>query len=154
MPDVTPKRLREMERIHLLRILAQHGPMFASDLADRANQECDHDAFEDLPTISRRAIGQKLTALWSAGLVARELVKTVRMYRWSISEQGREVAATDPWDTSESAPAPVVDDEMVQLAVNAFFGYVGWNREPLTAMRLALEAVLRPAERRAEATHA
>lgn len=37
-----------------------------------------------------------------------------------------------------------VSDEMVDRALNAFFGERGWSDQPITAMRRALEAALSP----------
>lgn len=95
---MTPRDERELERRHLLSLLAHYGPMHAASLADRANDECLHDAFDGLPTISRRGIGQKLAAMWEGGLVTRAWQKDSRLYLWSVTDAGRELAALDPYE--------------------------------------------------------
>jgi len=103
---VTPRDERELERRHLLSLLAHYGPMHAASLADRANDECLHDAFDGLPEISRRGIGQKLTAMWSDGLVARAWQESYRAYLWSVTDAGRELAALDPYEPASLDAAP------------------------------------------------
>lgn len=83
------KREKYLERIHILRTLSNYGPQHASDLADRANSECDHDVFDDLPEISRRGIGQKLQAMEDEGLVAGSFLAVGLPKLWELVEGGR-----------------------------------------------------------------
>lgn len=104
---------RELERQHLLRTLVNYGPMRAAALADRANEERDSAASRELPTISRRGIGQKLTAMWSDGLVTREWQEDERLYVWAASDEGRRRVVPSPgW---EGVPRSV----LAQLAEEA-----------------------------------
>jgi len=96
-PSGAGVRTEDLERIHLLRtVIALGGEARAIDIADRANQECDDDAFDDLPEISRRAIGQKLSGLEKQLLLTsrlsggRTLRERVRL--WSVTPEGRAFA--------------------------------------------------------------
>lgn len=87
------KREKYLERVLILRTLVNYGPMFASDLADRANTECDIDALDGLPEITRRGIGMKLDSLNRLGLVAWTCPEGPDRPRlWTITGKGEEMA--------------------------------------------------------------
>jgi hypothetical protein len=88
----TAKRAKYLERVHILRTLINQGPLSGIELADRANQECDHDAFETLPAISRRGIGQKLSAMALDGLVVGTQAVRFAPLTWAVTDRGRAFA--------------------------------------------------------------
>lgn len=97
MPEVTRARLRELERIHLLRTLVNYGPMTATRVAEVANGACDDEAFDGLPEISARAIAGKLNGLSIAGLVTAEHRRAERVADrvliWRVTKHGEQTAA-------------------------------------------------------------
>lgn len=94
---MTKKRLRELERIHILRTIVRlddgkgvHG----ISIADGANDECDHSLLETVPRLSRRAMGQKLNAMSLDGLVQAHWQSADRLYLWTVTRKGRAMAAS------------------------------------------------------------
>lgn len=63
-------------------------------IADRASTECDHFLLDALPPLSRRGIGQKLNAMSLAGLVEGDYDEDHRLMFWSVTDKGRELAAS------------------------------------------------------------
>jgi hypothetical protein len=96
---VTKARMKALERIHILRTIINGGGesgMHAAVIADRANAECDHDLLEMLPEISRRGIGQKLSAMSLDGLLQARLDRD-RIYLWTVTAKGQEMAGSLPY---------------------------------------------------------
>jgi len=88
-------------------------------IADRASAECDHDLLENLPPISRRGIGQKLNAMSLAGLVNGSYDEDYRLMFWSVTEKGRELAASLPGERCGCASvAPFVFVAATRCAIN------------------------------------
>ena len=93
---MTAKRLKELERIHILRTIINFGGdagMYGASIADKANEECDHPALEGLPPLTRRGMGAKLSGMWGAGLV-----KPAYYFEdpalWKATDAGRVLAAS------------------------------------------------------------
>lgn len=88
--DTMPSKsdLRELERVLLLMILRDEGPLRAVDVANHANVHCGHGKLAELAPLSKRGMAQKLNALSLAGLVEGEIAGTDWML-WSITAKGR-----------------------------------------------------------------
>jgi hypothetical protein len=84
------KRERYLERMLILKMLTTYGPLPGLNLADRCNTECDHDAWEAVAPISRRAMGQKLSAMTLDGLVYGTQPRFKPLV-WHITDHGRKV---------------------------------------------------------------
>lgn len=84
---------KRLQRLHILATLAGHGPMTGLELVKVANDECADDRFDQLPDLSPRGVGQKLSALSLRGLVTgrprRSRVLSERVCEWDITESGR-----------------------------------------------------------------
>lgn len=80
---------RNLERLHLVVTLDIYGPLTAIELVEIANSECQHDAFDSLPEISRRGVGQKLNGLWRSGLVEGEPGDDRKLV-WRTTHKGHE----------------------------------------------------------------
>lgn len=99
---MTRREQRYLERVLILRTIINNGaPMYASDIADRASTECDHDALEQLPTFERRGMAAKLSAMWDLGMVEGEWSGDRLPLTWKVTDHGRKVAAS----LDERAPA-------------------------------------------------
>lgn len=106
MSELSRARLCELERIHILRTIIRldNGSGVPGALiAENASEECDHDAFDELPSISARGIGQKLSAMSLDGLVKADYDEDHRLRFWSVTAAGRELAERDPYDTAPAA---------------------------------------------------
>lgn len=84
-------RRDDAERFHLLSTIITYPGLNTQDVRDRANEECQHDAFDPLPRISPQGIVGKLL-----GLERRGLVTSWRDFdgkRWEPTQAGREAWA-------------------------------------------------------------
>lgn len=82
------KQVREHERIHLLLTLGEYGPLTASDLRSRMNEECSLEMFDYLPLVSPQGITAKLNALSVAGLVTG----SGHPIEWEATDKGKALA--------------------------------------------------------------
>lgn len=80
------KREKEMERMHILSTIVAYPDLSTRDVRDRVNQECQHDAFDSLPTVSPQGITGKLNALSLAGLVTAW--NDLDVLRWRATNDG------------------------------------------------------------------
>jgi hypothetical protein len=83
---VVTKREKELERMHLLSTIVNYPWRLAAEVADLANNECQHDLFDPLPFISPRGITAKLNAMSLAGLLDGSV--TVEGIQWCATDEG------------------------------------------------------------------
>jgi hypothetical protein len=85
------KKLKEMERMHLLATVVAYPGLSTQGVRDRANSEAQHDDFDPLPFIQPQGITGKLNALSIDRLVTGW--QDIDVVRWDPTEKGRQVWA-------------------------------------------------------------